>query len=322
MERKASGRSKALAATQLTELQVDALLDKRQRDKGIKELRRAIDDQQLLLHYQPKVNSRDGRIVGVEALIRWNHPERGTIAPGQFIPLLEESGLILEVGAWVLRQAAADFLSWTQMGLAPLRIAVNVSPNQLKHESFMSELERALRVDNLGHAGIDIEITESVLMDDLEGCIRKLAAVRELGVQVAIDDFGTGYSSLRYLARLPVDTLKIDQSFIAMVTESPNDLAIVSAIIVLAHGLDLDVVAEGVETSEQRKFLRLLRCDQMQGFLFSRPVPKEAIEEMLRSGANTTAQAHVVADSSSTRTVSEPEFRERREAAQETWNPR
>jgi EAL domain-containing protein (putative c-di-GMP-specific phosphodiesterase class I) len=320
MERRASGKSKAAAVTELAAPQTDALLDERQWDVEIKELRRAIDNRQLLLHYQPKVNSRDGRIVGVEALIRWNHPERGMIAPAQFIPLLEESGLILEVGSWVLRQAAADFLSWTQLGLRPLRIAVNVSPNQLKHKNFMSELERALRVDNLGHAGIDIEITESVLIDDLEGCIRKLAAVRELGVQVAIDDFGTGYSSLRYLARLPLDTLKIDRLFVAMVTESPNDLAIVSAIIVLAHGLDLDIVAEGVETEEQRKFLRLLRCDQMQGFLFSRPVPKDAIEQMLRSGANTTAQAHVAADSSSSRTVSEPEFRERREAAQQTWN--
>jgi len=299
---------------------MDSLLDKRQRDHGIKELRRAIDEQQLVLFYQPKVNSRDGRIVGLEALIRWNHPTRGLIKPSQFIPLLEESGLILEAGSWVLRQAAADFHTWTERGLAPLRIAVNVSPHQLLHENFIAELETALCIDGVGHAGIDIEITEGVLMDDLEDCIRKLTAVRELGVQVAIDDFGTGYSSLRYLARLPIDSLKIDQSFVSMVTESPNDLAIVSAIIVLAHGLNLDVVAEGVETEEQRKFLRLLRCDQMQGFLFSKPVAKDEIEQMLRSGANTTAQAYVTSDSNSSRTVSEPEFRERREAAQEAWN--
>ena len=320
MERRAIRSRKSNDAAQLTEQQVDILLDKRQRDKGVKELRRAIDDEQLLLHYQPKVNSRDGRIVGVEALIRWNHPTQGVIAPGQFIPLLEESGLIVEVGSWVLKQAAADFLSWTKLGLAPLRIAVNVSPNQLKDKNFINELQKALRVDKLGQAGIDIEITEGVLLEDLEDCVKKLTAVRELGVRVAIDDFGTGYPLLRYLARLPIDTLKIDRSFVSMVTENPNDLAIVSAIIVLAHGLDLDVVAEGVETEEQRKFLRLLRCDQMQGFLFSRPVPKDMIENMLRSGANTTAQAHVAADSSSTRTVSEPEFRKRREAAQKTWS--
>lgn len=306
-------------ASRISSEQTDALLDHRQRDLGIKELRRAIDDRQLVLFYQPKVTSRDGRIVGVEALIRWNHPTRGLIQPSEFIPLLEESGLILEVGSWVLEQAAEDFSAWTEKGLAPLRIAVNVSPVQLKQTRFIDEVSKALRINRPGQAGIDIEITEGVIVDDLEDCIRKLTAVRELGVQVAIDDFGTGYSSLRYLARLPIDALKIDRSFVNMVTETPNDLAIVSAIIVLAHGLNLDVVAEGVETEEQRKFLRLLRCDQMQGFLFSKPVPKVEIESILRSGANTQAQAHVTSDSYSNRTVSEPELRERREAAQETW---
>jgi EAL domain-containing protein (putative c-di-GMP-specific phosphodiesterase class I) len=295
------------------------LLDQRQRASGTEELRRAIDERQLELYYQPKVSAREGRIVGVEALIRWNHPARGLIEPGEFIPVLEESGLILEVGTWVLEQASEDFRAWTDRGLAPLRIAVNVSPVQLKHRDFIAHLAKALRINTPGQAGIDIEITEGVLVEDLEDCIRKLAAVRELGVQVAIDDFGTGYSSLRYLARLPIDTLKIDRSFVSMMTETPNDLAIVTAIIVLAHGLNLDVVAEGVETEEQRKFLRLLRCDHMQGYLFSKPVPKQKMEEILRSGANTTAQAHVTSDSYSNRTVSEPELRERREAAQETW---
>ncbi len=299
--------------------QMDVLLGQPHQEVGIDALRCAIDQEQLVLYYQPKVSSRDGRIVGVEALIRWNHPSRGIIQPSQFIPLLEESGLILEVGTWVLKQAADDFCVWTEKGLAPLRIAVNVSPVQLKHKNFIDDLEKALRINTPGHAGIDIEITENVIVDDLEDCIRKLTAARELGVQVAIDDFGTGYSSLRYLASLPIDTLKIDRSFVSMVTESPNNLAIVSAIIVLAHGLGLDVVAEGVETEEQRKFLRLLRCDHMQGYLFSEPVPKAKIEEMLRSGANTTAQAYVTSDSFSTRTVSEPELRDRREAAQETW---
>jgi EAL domain-containing protein (putative c-di-GMP-specific phosphodiesterase class I) len=306
-------------ADSITGSQMDALLAQRQRAVGIDELRCAINQRQLVLYYQPKVSSRDGRIVGVEALIRWNHPTRGLIGPSEFIPLLEESGLILEVGSWVLEQAAEDFVVWTEKGLAPLRIAVNVSPVQLKHKNFIDDLSKALHINNPGHAGIDIEITEGVIMDDLEDCISKLTAVRELGVRVAIDDFGTGYSSLRYLARLPIDTLKIDRSFVSMVTETPNDLAIVSAIIVLAHGLNLDVVAEGVETVEQRKFLRLLRCDHMQGFLFSKPVPKKTIEEMLRSGANTTAQAYVTSDSCSNRTVSEPELRDRREAAQEAW---
>ncbi len=278
-----------------------------------------MDDQQFVLHYQPKVNSRDGRIVGVEALIRWKHPQRGIVAPSVFIPLLEESGMILDVGSWVLRQAADDFCRWTRQGLAPLRIAVNVSPHQLKQKNFIAELEKALRMGEVGHAGIDIEVTEGVLMEDLAMCIQKLHSVRELGVRVAIDDFGTGYSSLRYLACLPIDALKIDRSFVSMVTESPNDLAIVSAIIVLAHGLNLDVIAEGVETEEQRKFLRLLRCDQMQGFLFSKPVAGDVIEKMLGSGANTIAQAHVTTDSRSSRAISEAELRDRRKAAHKTW---
>jgi EAL domain-containing protein (putative c-di-GMP-specific phosphodiesterase class I) len=221
--------------------------------------------------------------VGLEALIRWKHPERGFIAPANFIPLLEESGLILEVGRWVMQQAASQYQEWAQKGLQPPRIAVNVSPLQLRHENFIAEIEHALHLAGRGSAGLDIEITEGVLMDQLDKSIQKLNAIRELGVRVAIDDFGTGYSSLRYLARLPIDTLKVDRSFVAAMTEDPDDMAIVSSIISLAHGLDLDVVAEGVETEEQRKLLRLLRCDQMQGYLFSRPVAKDKVEEMLIS---------------------------------------
>jgi EAL domain-containing protein (putative c-di-GMP-specific phosphodiesterase class I) len=308
------------AADQLSAAQVAAVLDTHGQSIAVEDLRCALHQEQFTLHYQPKVNSRDGRIMGLEALVRWNHPLHGLVYPARFIPLLEECGLIVDVGRWVLKQAAADHNAWMQQGLTPPRIAVNVSPHQLRHRDFLAELERGLQIDKAGHAGLDIEITEGVLMADLEDCIRKLTAIRELGVQVAIDDFGTGYSSLRYLARLPIDTLKIDQSFIRMVTESPNDLAIVSGVIVLAHGLNLDVVAEGVETAEQHKFLRLLRCDQMQGYLFSRPVPMASIEHILRSGANITAQAHVANDSKSNRTVSEPEFSERRLAAQATWN--
>jgi EAL domain-containing protein (putative c-di-GMP-specific phosphodiesterase class I) len=305
----------------LTGVQVNTALATPRRGHTVKELRCALDEQQFVLHYQPKVNSRDGRIVGLEALIRWNHPRQGVIYPAHFIPLLEECGLIIAVGRWVLKQAATDYCSWMHQGITPPRIAVNVSPHQLRHKDFIADLERVLRINNVGHAGLDIEITENVLMTDLEDCIEKLTSVRELGVRVAIDDFGTGYSSLRYLARLPVDTLKVDQSFVSMVTESPNDLAIVSGIIVLAHGLNLDVVAEGVETAEQHKFLRLLRCDQMQGYLFSKPIAKAMIEQILKSGANIAAQAHVASDSQSNRTVSEPEFCERRLAAQETWKP-
>jgi EAL domain-containing protein (putative c-di-GMP-specific phosphodiesterase class I) len=195
--------------------------------------------------------------------------------------LLEETGLIVEVGRWVLSQAASDYRDWRERGFEPPRIAVNVSPLQLRHQGFIMEVEQALHAGGREAAGLDIEITEGVLMDQLDETIAKLTAIQAMGVKVAIDDFGSGYSSLRYLARLPIDTLKIDRSFVTAMAQSPDDMAIVSSIVSLAHGLDLGVVAEGVETAEQRQLLRLLRCDEMQGFLFSRPVAKDEIERML-----------------------------------------
>jgi EAL domain-containing protein (putative c-di-GMP-specific phosphodiesterase class I) len=193
--------------------------------------------------------------------------------------------LILEVGAWVLHQSASDYRDWMQRGVSAPRIAVNVSPLQLRHPDFITMLEQALGPEGESRAALDIEITEGVLMDKTDEVIRTLNSIRQLGVHVAIDDFGTGYSSLRYLARLPIDTLKIDRSFVTAMTDDADDMAIVSSIISLAHGLDLDVVAEGVETEEELKLLRLLRCDQMQGYLFSRPVAKEALEQLLRNEA-------------------------------------
>jgi EAL domain-containing protein (putative c-di-GMP-specific phosphodiesterase class I) len=253
------------------------------RRRAITALRHAIDAGEFLLHYQPKVDMRGGRIVGVEALIRWNRPGHGIIAPANFVPLLEESSLILEVGAWVLRQSAADYRDWLQKGLSAPRIAVNVSPLQLRHSDFIAVLEQAVASNGEPRAALDIEITEGVLMEKTDEVIQKLNRIRQMGVCVAIDDFGTGYSSLRYLARLPIDTLKIDRSFVMAMTENADDMAIVASIISLAHGLDLNVVAEGVETEEQRKLLRLLRCDQTQGYLFSRPVAKDELENLLRS---------------------------------------
>jgi EAL domain-containing protein (putative c-di-GMP-specific phosphodiesterase class I) len=254
---------------------------KAEREKSIRLLRGALEQRQFVLHYQPKVDLRDDSIVGLEALIRWNDPSRGMIAPASFIPLLEETGLIVEVGRWVLSQAASDYRDWRERGFEPPRIAVNVSPLQLRHQGFIMEVEQALHAGGREAAGLDIEITEGVLMDQLDETIAKLTAIQAMGVKVAIDDFGSGYSSLRYLARLPIDTLKIDRSFVTAMAQSPDDMAIVSSIVSLAHGLDLGVVAEGVETAEQRQLLRLLRCDEMQGFLFSRPVAKDEIERML-----------------------------------------
>jgi EAL domain-containing protein (putative c-di-GMP-specific phosphodiesterase class I) len=277
------------------------------RKRAIAALRQAIDAGQFVLHYQPKVDMRTNRIMGLEALIRWNCPGRGIISPGRFVPLLEESGLIVEVGGWVLEQAMRDYREWQAKGLNVPAIAVNVSPHQLRNPEFIRQLEHALATDGSGRCPLDIEITEGVLLEKTAEVIGKLHRIRCLGVGVAIDDFGTGYSSLRYLAHLPIDTLKIDRSFVVAMTDDADDMAIVSSIIALAHGLDLNVVAEGVETDEQRKLLRLLRCDQMQGYLFSRPVAKDKLEELLLAESNTITQRSLRLEDPAT-----SEFAERR----------
>ena len=242
------------------------------------QLRMALERHEYVLHYQPKVNLASGKLVAAEALIRWNDPLTGLVPPGRFIPFLEETGLIREVGRWALGQAVADYRRWRAKGLPAVRIAVNVSPLQLRDQNFVAEIERCLGSDGLAAAGLELEITESLIMEDVQHSISKLRAVRDMGVPVAIDDFGTGFSSLSYLARLPVDALKIDRSFIVEMGNSPQGLALVSTIIGLAHALNLKVVAEGVETEEQSRLLRLLNCDEMQGFLFSRPVPASEFE--------------------------------------------
>ncbi|MGN6582061.1 MAG: EAL domain-containing protein [Bordetella sp.] len=241
-------------------------------------LRYAIDHGEFVLHYQPKVDLESGRVVGAEALIRWNDPQSGLVAPGRFIPLLEETGLIYEVGRWALGQATADFLRWRARGLQAVRVAVNVSPLQLRDQAFADVVRHILSVDPDAARGLELELTESMIMADLNQSIASLEAIRGLGVKVAIDDFGTGFSSLGYLAKLPVDTLKIDRSFIVGMTDSSEGLALVSTIISLAHGLSLTVVAEGVETQEQHRLLKLLKCDEMQGFLFSKPLPVDEFE--------------------------------------------
>jgi len=231
-----------------------------------------------VLHYQPKVSLASGKLTGAEALIRWNDPRTGLVPPGRFIPVLEEIGLIHEVGRWALRQAIEDALRWRVAGLAALRIAVNVSPLQLRSRGFVAEIERSIGIDAHAAAGLELEITESLIMEDVQGNTKKLKAIRALGIGIAIDDFGTGFSSLSHLAKLPVDTLKIDRSFVIEMTVGPEGLALVSTIISLAHALKLKVVAEGVETEEQSRLLRLLGCDEMQGYLFSKPLPSEIFE--------------------------------------------
>jgi len=237
------------------------------------QLRQALDNGEFVLHYQPKIELLHGRLTGAEALIRWNDPTTGLVPPGRFIPVLEEIGLIHEVGRWALRQAIKDYLRWRSVGLPAVRVAVNVSPMQLRDRGFAAEIEQMTGVDEHAAAGLELEITESLIMEDARHSIDSLRAIRALGVTIAIDDFGTGFSSLSYLAKLPVDTLKIDRTFVIDMTAGPQGLALVSTIIDLAHSLRLQVVAEGVEFEEQSRLLRLLGCDQMQGFLISTPVP-------------------------------------------------
>src|SRR6267378_4005006 len=247
-------------------------------------LRRALERDEFILHYQPKVNLERRSIVGVEALIRWQSPELGLVPPLQFIPLLEEIGLIQQVGSWALKRASLDHRSWAEQGLKAPRVAVNVSPIQLRQRIFVEVIEHAI-MEGIAPTAIDLEITESLIMEDIEGNIQKLDAVRAHGVNIAIDDFGTGYSSLGYLAKLPVQSLKIDRSFINAMHEDANAMTLVSTIVSLAHALRLKVVAEGVETEEQAKILRLLKCDEMQGYLFSKPLPIAALVELLRKSS-------------------------------------
>jgi diguanylate cyclase (GGDEF)-like protein/PAS domain S-box-containing protein len=241
-------------------------------------LRRAVEQRELFLHFQPKVDMDSGRVVGLEALMRWRGPDNLLMSPARFVPVLEETGMILEAGRIALEVAAAQFRDWRAKGLETPRIAVNVSALQLRQRSFVEDVSAA--TGGAG-GGVDLEITESLLMQDIEESIRKLRALREAGASIALDDFGTGHSSLAYLSRLPIDTVKIDRSFVRAMTESADSTSIVSTIISLAQALRHKVVAEGVETDEQARLLRLLRCDQMQGYLFSPPQPAEKIEALL-----------------------------------------
>ena len=246
-------------------------------------LRRALEREEFVLHYQPKVNIASGELTGAEALIRWNDPVSGLTLPGRFIPILEETGLIHDVGRWALRNAMEDYQRWRNAGLPAVRIAVNVSPLQLRNQNFVAEIQQAVSVAADAAAGLQLEITESVIMQDVNHSIGSLRAIRALGVTIAIDDFGTGFSSLNYLAKFPVDTLKIDRSFVVEMASATGGLTLVSVIINLARALKLNTVAEGVETEEQLRQLRLLGCDEMQGYLFGRPVPVESFEQKYMS---------------------------------------
>ena len=245
-------------------------------------LRQALEQQQFVLHYQPKINLMTGTVSGLEALLRWHDPEQGLIPPGRFIPLLEETGMILEVGGWAIRQALTDYHQWYIQGLQPPRIAVNISAVQLRREDFVDSIADSIKMTRAGPHGLDLELTESQLIEHIDTTVGKLQQLRAMGIKIAIDDFGTGFSSLGYLARLPVDALKIDRSFTMTMVDDANSMSIVAAIISLAHALGLKVIAEGVETPDQKRYLKVLKCDEFQGYLNSPPVPFEQITQLLQ----------------------------------------
>ncbi|MEO7208300.1 MAG: EAL domain-containing protein [Steroidobacteraceae bacterium] len=246
------------------------------------DLRRALERGEFFLHYQPKVEVCSGRITGVEALLRWKHPLRGLVPPLDFIPLAEETGLIVPIGEWVLATACARTKAWQGRGLPNLRVAVNLSARQFADTMLLAKLTRIIHASGLDPSLLELEITESVVMSNAEGAVSVLEKLKSIGVQIAIDDFGTGYSSLAYLKRFPIDILKVDRSFIRDIPADSGDMKITRAIIAMAHSLKLKVVAEGVETAEQLKFLRSQCCDAVQGYLLYRPLREEELADVLK----------------------------------------
>jgi diguanylate cyclase (GGDEF)-like protein/PAS domain S-box-containing protein len=247
-------------------------------------LRRALEREEFLVHYQPKVKLSTGQISGAEALIRWKHPVRGLVPPGDFIPIAEDCGLIVPIGNWVLREACKQACAWANQGLPVITMAVNISAMEFRDEDFLDGIFRALRETGLEPKLLELELTESVLMKRAESTQSILKILRASGIQLAVDDFGTGYSSLSYLRKFPIDALKIDQSFIRQITTAPDETTIVTAVISMGRSLKLRVVAEGVETLEELAFLQARHCDEAQGYYFSRPVLPEQFAKLLESG--------------------------------------
>jgi diguanylate cyclase (GGDEF)-like protein len=247
-------------------------------------LRRALERREFALHYQPKVNLKTGAIIGAEALLRWRHPTRGPVSPADFIPVAEDCGLILPIGAWVLHEACAQARAWIEAGLPPIGMAVNVSAIEFRHEKFLEGLFATLDQTGFDPRSLELELTESVLMKHAESTAKILRSLRDSGIGVAVDDFGTGYSSLSYLQKFPVDAVKIDQSFVRQISTAGEDTTIVKAVIGMARGLKLRVIAEGVETLEEVAFLRAYRCEEAQGYYFSRPVPAQQFAMLLKNG--------------------------------------
>lgn len=251
-------------------------------------LRKAIEANEFVLHFQPQLNLNDGTIKSAEALIRWEHPELGLISPAKFIPLAEETGLIMPIGEWALHEACRINKEWQNQGYDPITIAVNISPKQFRHQDVTQIVANAIKENQLEAKYLKIEITESAVMENVENAIKKLKSIHDMGVQISIDDFGTGYTSISYLRQYPVSVLKIDQTFIKGIPQNQNDVAITSAVISLGHNLGLEVIAEGVETAEQMQFLVEHGCDSIQGYFFGRPVPASKFVQQLTKKSEQT----------------------------------
>jgi diguanylate cyclase (GGDEF)-like protein/PAS domain S-box-containing protein len=253
----------------------DAGMNMRAEEQMVMEghLRRALERDEFVLYYQPQVDARTGRLIGFEALVRWRHPELGIIQPDRFIPLAEQTGLIGPIGEWVLREACRQSRDWRDNGFEPLRMAVNLSPRQFQHPDLFRKIDLILRESGLDPAGLSLEVTESTVMHNVDHAIETLVRLKNLGVHLAVDDFGTGYSSLSYLKRFPIDLLKIDRSFIMDLPAYEDDAAIVTAVIAMAHKLEIKVLAEGVQNEMQKTFLQAHHCDELQGYLFGPPLP-------------------------------------------------
>jgi diguanylate cyclase len=248
-----------------------------------KELRSALDNREFELHYQPKVNIATGTIVGVEALIRWRHPKKGMIPPLDFIPFAEETGLIIPIGEWVLREAMYTVKKWEDLGIQRLQVGVNLSARQFFNENLLVEIKEMIETTGIDPRDLELEITESTIMKQPEATIKTIKEIKELGIRISMDDFGTGYSSLSYLKQIPIDTLKIDRSFVKDINKGKTDNEIIQTIISLGRSLSLEVIAEGVETNEQVEYLRAYGCDHAQGYLFGKPVPSEEFERQIRA---------------------------------------
>jgi len=252
------------------------------------QLRYALERQELLLHYQPKVNLKTGALTGVEALLRWQHPERGLLLPEQFLTIAEDTGMILAIGQWVLRDACRQTREWLDAGLPAVPVAVNISSLEFRSEHFLEGVQVALKNSNLDSNYLELELTETVLMRHAESTAYALRQLKAIGVRLAVDDFGTGYSSLSYLTRFPIDALKLDQSFLPDIIAGSDDAIVVSAVVAMGKSLKHRVIAEGVETIEQLAFLQAHGCDEGQGYYFSRPVVAKQFAKLLETGISAT----------------------------------